>query len=554
MAEAPNASKAPAAPSRPPGDGDEWIGRSLGEFLILRRLGKGGMGQVFLAEQRSLKRKVAIKVLRPELAANKTALERFHVEAHNIAKLTHANIVQIYALDEQDGIHYMVLEYVEGRNLRDYIQRKGPPELPICLSIMRQVTAALVRASESGLVHRDIKPENILLTKKGEVKVADFGLSRCFAENNQPLNLTQSGVAMGTPLYMSPEQVQGKPVDPRCDIYSFGVTCYHMLAGQPPFRGASAFEVALKHVQEQPQPLEAIRPDLPSEMCEMVRRMMAKNPDERYQNCRDLFRDLNRLKESMTGAASSPPISVTSMGSSASGGSPTMVPATGAQTVDWVEPAPHRTLMRVALVLILLGVFAGGVAARLLKNRLFSADKPPPPAPVQAIETNEERLLREVAEQHADPDVKDNEKVKRGLHAQIDLAVYLLKRGRIDDSQKFFLSLQNRNYRDKPAKTEEHLYKVFARFGLALVLAYHDKPNDSLTQLGKVISKGPAPMGDLWIEGIPFPIDSFELRRILADALDRNARNLKVEKLERPLFETLRRPPIAFDPKRPKKP
>src|SRR6516162_1463816 len=204
----------------------DLTGRTLGEFVILRRLGNGGMGQVYLAEQISLKRKVALKILRPELAANQNSLKRFRVEAENVARLTHANIVQIYAIGEPDGVPYMALEYVEGRNLRDYINRKGPPELPVCLSIMRQIASALARAGEQGFVHRDIKPENILLTRKGEVKVADFGLSRCFQESGAAPTITQSGVAMGTPMYMSPEKVQGKPVDQRSDIYSFGVTSY----------------------------------------------------------------------------------------------------------------------------------------------------------------------------------------------------------------------------------------------------------------------------------------------------------------------------------------
>src|SRR5262249_2855201 len=160
--------------------------------------------------------------------------------------------------------------------------------LPLALSIMRQVAAALQRASEAGIVHRDIKPENILLTRKGEVKVADFGLSRCFANDQQPLHLTQSGVTMGTPLYMSPERVPGKEVDPRTDIYSFGVPCYHMRAGQPPFRGETAFDVAVQHVQSQPTPLNQVRPDLPAELCALVHKMMAKNAAERYQTGRDL--------------------------------------------------------------------------------------------------------------------------------------------------------------------------------------------------------------------------------------------------------------------------
>src|SRR5262249_34240639 len=138
--------------------------------------------------------------------------------------------------------------------------------------------------------------ENILLSRKGEVKVTDFGLSRCFAAE-APLHLTQSGVTMGTPLYMSPEQVRGQPADPRSDIYSFGVTCYHMLAGEPPFRGAAAFDVAIQHVQGDARPLGSLRPDLPPELCAIVHKMMAKRPEDRYQSAREILNDLARFKD-----------------------------------------------------------------------------------------------------------------------------------------------------------------------------------------------------------------------------------------------------------------
>src|SRR5262249_28325169 len=162
---------------------------------VLRKLGQGGMGQVYLAEQVSLRRKVALKILPPEKAASPEALARFRQEAESVAQATHANIVQVYAYGEAEGVRYMAMEYVEGRNLKDYVAGKGPPELLVALSIMRQVAAALQRAGELGLVHRDIKPENILLTRKGEVKVADFGLSRWLAGDRPALNLTQSGFA-----------------------------------------------------------------------------------------------------------------------------------------------------------------------------------------------------------------------------------------------------------------------------------------------------------------------------------------------------------------------
>src|SRR5438270_6695171 len=159
---------------------------------------------------------------------------------------------------------------------------------------MRQVAAALQRAGEAGIVHRDVKPENMLLTRKGEVKVADFGLSRVFGQD-QDLSVTQSGQTVGTPLYMSPEQVQGKPLDPRSDIYSFGVTCYHVLAGRPPFQGGHPFEVAIQHVQNEPPPLAGLRPDLPAELVALVHRMMSKDPAARPQTGREVLRAISAI-------------------------------------------------------------------------------------------------------------------------------------------------------------------------------------------------------------------------------------------------------------------
>src|ERR1700722_8689969 len=210
--------------------------KQLGEFRILRPLGKGGMSEVYLAEQTSLHRHVAVKILRQELLSDETILKRFEQEAKAAAGLMHANIVQVYSFGQQDGLYYIAQEYVQGMNLRQLLNRRGPPELLVAYHIMRQVAAALTVAGEAGIVHRDIKPENILITRKGEAKVADFGLAQ-LAQTEHMMQLTQVGMTMGTPLYMSPEQINGEAVDHRSDIYSFGVTCYRMLSGHPPFRG-----------------------------------------------------------------------------------------------------------------------------------------------------------------------------------------------------------------------------------------------------------------------------------------------------------------------------
>jgi serine/threonine protein kinase len=268
--------------------------KQLGEFRIIRPLGRGGMAEVYLAEQTSLHRSVAIKVLRAELLTDTTIVKRFEQEAQAAAGLVHPNIVQVFSFGQQDGIHYIAQEYVQGLNLRQFLNRKGPPELLIAYHIMRQVAAALAVAGDAGIVHRDIKPENILITRKGEAKVTDFGLAQ-LGVSEKKVHLTQVGVTMGTPLYMSPEQINGDAVDHRSDIYSFGVTCYRMLSGRPPFRGETSLTLAMQHLTKTPEPLGSLRSDLPPVMGEIVHKMMARKPEDRYQHAREITQDLKRV-------------------------------------------------------------------------------------------------------------------------------------------------------------------------------------------------------------------------------------------------------------------
>jgi serine/threonine-protein kinase len=271
-------------------------GRRLGDYQLLRRLGRGGMAEVYLAEQLSLRRQVAFKVLRSNLALDPAYVRRFHNEAQAAANLVHANIVQIHEVGNIEGIHYIAQEYVPGQNLKQLLTRRGKGlDTPQAVAVIRQVAAALHKAAEQSIIHRDIKPENIMLSNTGEVKVADFGLAR-IVRDREALNLTQVGITMGTPLYMSPEQVEGKAVDPRSDIYCLGVTCYQMLAGHPPFEGDTALADAVQHLKNEPRRLETLRPDLPEGLCRIVHRMLAKKPDERYQKASDLLRELRALK------------------------------------------------------------------------------------------------------------------------------------------------------------------------------------------------------------------------------------------------------------------
>lgn len=275
----------------------DLTGVTLGDYQVERLLGRGGMGEVYLARQTSLNRPVALKVLRPELLAKQNYLSRFEAEATAVAKLNHPNIVHIYALGLEDGVRFISMEYVPGTNLRDYVTKKGALDYPLALSIMRQAAVGVGVAGELGLIHRDIKPENLLLTKKGQVKIADFGLCRDL--DASPLDLTQPGVTMGTPAYMSPEQAQGLAVDHRSDLYSLGATFYYMLTGMTPFRGETALVVALKHVREVPPSISVHRPDIPAELERLVMKLLAKAPADRYQTAAELLRDIARVREAM---------------------------------------------------------------------------------------------------------------------------------------------------------------------------------------------------------------------------------------------------------------
>ena len=266
--------------------------KKLGEFHLLRPLGSGGMAEVYLAEQTSLQRYVAVKVMKPSLMAHsgQDMLLRFKQEAMMAAGLNHPNIVQVYTIGEEQGLHYIAQEFVQGSDLATLLRERGKLDLASILHVMRQVAGALKASGRAGIVHRDIKPENILVTKKGEVKVADFGLAQ-LGENTQG----RDGVTMGTPLYMSPEQVSGKELDPRSDIYSFGVTCYQLLSGEPPFRGATAVQIAMQHLKNSPAPLHEKNPQLPRTLCRMVHRMMAKRRSLRYQSAEEVSEDIKTL-------------------------------------------------------------------------------------------------------------------------------------------------------------------------------------------------------------------------------------------------------------------
>ena len=259
-----------------------------------RGIARGGMAQVYLARDQLLDRPVAIKVLFPEYARDPSFVERFRREAQAAANLNHPNIVAIYDWGQERGTYFIVMEYVEGRSLRDMIRADGPLPAAKAAEIGAEIAGALAFAHRNGVVHRDIKPGNVLMTTAGQVKVTDFGIARATRGDTQEA-LTQTGNVMGTATYFSPEQAQGLPVDGRSDVYSLGVVLYELLTGKPPFSGDNPVAVAYKHVREEPERPSQRVPDVAPDFEQIVMAAMTKDVDARYQSADDLRDDLVRF-------------------------------------------------------------------------------------------------------------------------------------------------------------------------------------------------------------------------------------------------------------------
>ena len=263
---------------------------TIGDFELKKRLGKGATGEVFLARQISLDRLVAVKTLSKELTKKEDAVARFLREARSMDKLDHVNIVKFYAADSYKGIHYVAIEYVDGKSVQDWLDKLKQFSIGDAVHIAMVAAEALKHAHDLGMVHRDVKPDNIMLTSKGVVKVADFGLVKTLDED---VALTQNDTGLGTPLYMAPEQaVSAKTVDQRVDIYSLGATLYHMLTGTLPYTGQTAVELILAKERGVFEAARKLRPEIPERLDLMIDKMLARDPKHRYKDCREVVRDL----------------------------------------------------------------------------------------------------------------------------------------------------------------------------------------------------------------------------------------------------------------------
>ncbi|MFA6047007.1 MAG: protein kinase [Phycisphaerales bacterium] len=275
---------------------DPLIGTTAGAYVLERLLGRGAMGTVYLAHHQENGQRFAIKFLSGDFAHKKEFVTRFHHEANACATMNHENVIHVFDAGEDDGLHYMVMEYVDGVSLSHFLEVQEKVRESQALPWMKRVALALAYAHSQGIVHRDLKPENIMLTHEGVVKLADLGLSKTL-DADDSLSMTMSGTVIGTPYYISPEQTRdAKRVDARTDIYSLGATFYHLCAGRPPFHGTSAADVMAKHMNEQAVPPQRINVALSDGFGAIILKMMEKDPDDRFQSMQEVVESIERLE------------------------------------------------------------------------------------------------------------------------------------------------------------------------------------------------------------------------------------------------------------------
>src|SRR5215470_2559771 len=282
-------------------------GSRLGRYEIRSKLGKGGMGEVYLAQDTKLDRKVALKTLPVEFAANPDRMRRFVEEAKAVSALNHPNIVTIHEIDQADSVHFITTEFIDGETLRQRM-RRGPLKWKEVLDVATQIASALSEVHAAGIVHRDVKPENVMLRGDGIAKVLDFGIAKLVerlppesGDSDPPAGtaVTEQGVVFGTDAYLSPEQARGVTMDGRSDIWSLGVVLYEMAAGRAPFQGKTPSHVIVAILENDPPPLARFAPGTPPELQRIVRKCLAKEPGERYQTARDLTIDLRNLRREL---------------------------------------------------------------------------------------------------------------------------------------------------------------------------------------------------------------------------------------------------------------
>jgi len=420
------------------------IGATIDEYQILRRLGRGGMADVYVALHQTLDRQVALKVLRRQLANDAGYVERFRREARAAAKLNHPNIVSVYEVGRSNDNHYIAQELIDGGNLKDEVERNGPLKPEAAVDVLRAVSSALSAAHQAGITHRDIKPENILRSQRGEIKVADFGLARVGTGTGN--DLTQVGLTMGTPRYMSPEQVQGKTADPRSDLYSLGCTMYFLLSGRPPFEADDALAIALQHMHETPAPLPTARgrADVPDWLLAIISRLMAKLPTDRFEGAAQV---LSAIDQSTSPA----------FGASGIGG-------TAAATVQLQQAMYNESLRRrkrrlrilAVMALPLVSLFAGAMFASRGKapsiHRLLELDVVPQKETVEeqylAAASRDDVLGWRAVSKYFPPS-ESEKNASYAIKAQLQLARLMSRTDRVAEAKSILDNLVNNPSTDR---------------------------------------------------------------------------------------------------------
>ena len=503
------------------------------------------MADVFLARDVLLDRPVAVKVLFPQFAAEPTFVERFRREAQAAANLNHPSIVAVYDWGEHDDTYFIVMEYVDGRSLAEVLRAEGTLHPDRAVEICTDAAAALGFAHRNGTVHRDVKPGNILITPDGQVKVTDFGIARAFGGGDE---LTQTGSVMGTATYFSPEQAQGKNVDPRSDLYSLGIVLFEVVTGRPPFIGDSPVAIAYKHVQESPPRPTSLNPAIPKPLESVIARLLAKNPDQRYPSAEEVRTDLRRFRQgeplmsSAGGAAAAPavePVQTVAPQQAAPQvvAMPTgqqravidttrAIPASQAAIYEPVEEEYYEPPRRNGVFFAMLAVLLVALAAIVLfiANTLGDGEAEPgvetATVPIVIGETQEQAVrILENAGFVADPTFEENDGIEPGIvfdqsptqnsEAEIDSTVQikvsqtdetvLLPDVRGQQEEQAVLQLQALGLR--PDRTLE----ASDTFDAGIVIAMSPEPNQDVnsdTLVTLTISTGPAEVSVPNIDGL----------------------------------------------------